>query len=706
MLTKYTLTIGETEHVVPDECLENWDEISFSLKRTDYSGVMRSFSTKFVFVGAIAELLWDLYLQDGVKASALVAVYTFTNRHTWHKQFEESLDFSKLEYEEGKLSINALDNTLGAIIKAKKGVKYEMPLSSFQDELLPTRVLITRLELKSYAVWYFRWENNYYAEDLGSICLTLNDDKSAVVSKACLEPFTESNGDDGNPDNSFFLKSHQYQSQFTAHIYGTVRCYLDPAQYGEARTGSAHQSQMQVVQNTEDEQGYNHRTVTMIWHDDVTKRGITNQQNNIVGGSLEVVTSDPSNLPTTGVVEGFIAIVGTVQYPTTPEFWTDNTVYEYNGSEWMSAGAPENYYVDRSIDMDVTIGPDQMYANTYIGLAVTRKMFLGEGSYMHVDWSDPLEQQRSVLSVSPIQLLTKIMSNIAPDASVTIVPDDEGLLASTALICGEELRLIPDAKFYTTFKDFCDFMECIFGYTYNISGNSIVFSPRPAVFIDEVVKVIGLYEGFSFSVSEDMIYSEVDIGFAKKEYGEIDGRYEKNFTNYYYTGFDITDKKFTMVSKYRADSYGIEFTARKSEGKSTDNKADEDIFFVHYTTTGGMKVYEPDDNDVYNPSLCLERNAAFLAAMANGKEMTFSMTSSDGDNTLEDVTVDEGDNLFTVGTIEFTTPDLEIPGNTNALVQIDHEGFRYVGFINELEARYGRENGVEYKLIVKEITAL
>ena len=73
MLTKYILTIGSTEHEIPDECLKNWDEISFSLKRTDYSGVMRSFSTKFIFVGDIKDLLWDLYLTYGFLASASVA---------------------------------------------------------------------------------------------------------------------------------------------------------------------------------------------------------------------------------------------------------------------------------------------------------------------------------------------------------------------------------------------------------------------------------------------------------------------------------------------------------------------------------------------------------------------------------------------------------------------------------------------------------
>ena len=62
--------------------------------------------------------------------------------------------------------------------------------------------------------------------------------------------------------------------------------------------------------------------------------------------------------------------------------------------------------------------------------------------------------------------------------------------------------------------------------------------------------------------------------------------------------------------------------------------------------------------------------------------------------------------LFTAAELEFTTEDMELPSDLNALVQIDHNGYRYTGYIKEAEARFGRLNGVDYKLIVKEITEL
>ena len=716
MLTKYTLTIGSTEYDIPDECLKNWDEISFSLKRTDYSGVMRSFSTSFEFVGEIKDMLWDLYLDDGFHAEAKVAVYTISNIHTWVKQFEEALDFSTLEVEDGVLRVNALDNTLAALIKAKKGQKYEYSVSSFFPNYVS--VYITRMELKSYAFWRFPFsENTPGSNQDKSVCLHLVDSKSAVISKAYLEPFDESNGDDGLAENSFFILSHEYGASLSLEIKGTVRCWLDKDKYGEQRDGYTHSSEMQLWTLVESEQGTNTRTrLATLWNDDVshiTIEGTTYSQ--LYGGSLDIVEASASNLPT-GSRVGMFAVVGNNNDPTSSAYWSDNHIYEWNGTSWVDKGIAGDYKQDRLIDFTYVLPESSPYPlvmrDTHIMLCLTGKMFIvkdQEDFYIKADWSDPVENAFGVAGIPPALLATRLVQSMAPNANatVTIDADSDGLIATTALVAGESLRQIGAAKIYTTFQEFCNFMECVFGYTYAIEGSNVHFMHRSAVFPETVSKEIDSFNEFNYAVNDNIIYTEVDVGFAKKDYSEIDGRYEKNFMNYYATGFDLTDKKYTLTTKYRADSYGIEFTARKSNSETTDDKADEDVFFVHYEVQQGANPrYEPDDNDDYNPSLCMERNAAYLAAMGNGDAVTFEMTSSDGDNSLTDVDVDAGDNLFTAGEIEFTTDDMEMPANVNALVQLDNNGYRYTGFIQEAECRYGKRNGVKYTLIVKEITEL
>ena len=82
------------------------------------------------------------------------------------------------------------------------------------------------------------------------------------------------------------------------------------------------------------------------------------------------------------------------------------------------------------------------------------------------------------------------------------------------------------------------------------------------------------------------------------------------------------------------------------------------------------------------------------------------MTSSDGDNGLVDVSIAAGTALFTAGELEFTTEDMILPEDWDGLIQIDHGGYRFKGYISKAEASYGRQSGIEYKLIVKDITEL
>lgn len=51
MLTKYYIEIDGQKVEIPKECIKNWDEIQCVYKRADFSGVTRSFTSQFEFVG-------------------------------------------------------------------------------------------------------------------------------------------------------------------------------------------------------------------------------------------------------------------------------------------------------------------------------------------------------------------------------------------------------------------------------------------------------------------------------------------------------------------------------------------------------------------------------------------------------------------------------------------------------------------------------
>lgn len=698
MLTKYTITIGSAVSDVPEECLANWDEISFSLKRTDYSGVMRSYSTQFVFVGAIRDLLWAEYLANGFQASASIAVHTITNTHEWEKQFEAPLDFSSLENEQGKLTINAIDNSLAALLKSKKSQKYQFPVSEFNL----TNVQIGRIAFANSQKYILPKASN----SAGNVDVRKDDTNSIVISTSWIEPADESTGYDGTSINRFFATIRTAPSPL---IRIAFEGYVN---YNLAAVRNNNVATLQLGYWVDDTNPH-FQLWANLCDNDITKElrygsvrnkwiGKNSHANYATLDALKAAAAARTDI--IGLYPGYFGIVGSNAYPN-DSYWTDNVVYEYTGSTWVSKGAPANY--NKYVLVSAPASMSALGTNEYPMLQLNNPMLITNGT-LTMTWTDPVGTTLIQGCIEPAELLQRIVDSISHGSTATIAEDEAGLLAKTYISPAEVLRGIPDPKVFTTFGNFADWMEAVFGYTYRVVDNEVQFVHRSEVFDTSSVKEIERFRGVKYSVDDGIIYSEVNAGYGKKEYGEINGRLETNFTNYYSTGYSATDRKLSLVSKYRADSYGIEFTIRKGEkeNETKDDKNDEDVFFLCAEMDSGILKYTASKNDAYAPAVCVENNAGLIAAMGNGKAVTLTMTSSDGNNELEDIDIEAGTALFSAGELEFTTDDMNEPAVLDGLVQLDYDGFRYTGFISEVKARFGRENGFEYRLIVKNITAL
>lgn len=703
MLTKYILTVGGVAHDVPDECLANWDEISFSLKRTDYSGVMRSYSTQFVFVGSIRDLLWEEYLSKGFKASADIAVYTLTDTHEWEKGFEAPLDFTSLEDVDRKLTINAIDNTLASLIKSKKGQKYQYPVSQFNL----TSVSVTRMEFPNSAK--FTLPN--VSQSAGVVDVRWDEENSIVVSQEYIQPSNASSGYDGTAEQRFFADIVKGGSPMaTIFIAATVICYLNPAYVLGVESETAH---LRFCYGTEGSTRVD--TIAELFNNDIRRKRIDGLIRSMWIG--DNIGSNPRNYASLdalktaaaerleGLYPGMFGVVGSYSYSSAnDDYWVLNEVYEYQGfGRWVAMGAPAFYSQHRYCTATAYISG--LMSTNYLMLLLDHDMAWTDAT-MTMTWTDPARTSFAYGAIRPAELLQSVVSSIMPTASASIAPDAEGLLERTYFFPAEALRKMSGAKVYTTFQQFADWMGAVFGYTYRVVGDVVQFIHRSAVFSDEEVKDIGLYRDVKYSVNDDLICSSVDAGYPKKEYGEINGRLEKNFTNYYSTGFTATDKKLSLISRYRADGYGIEFTLRKGEkvSSTTDDKNDEDLFFVCVVDRNGSAVYSSENNEIFSPENCVHRNAGYIAAMGNGSPVKLEMTSSDGYNGLYDVVVEQA--LFTAGEVQFTTDDMTEPEDVNAMVSLNDGEFFYTGFIKEAKCRFGRRKGMEYTLIVKTVEKL
>lgn len=698
MKTKLHIITGGESHEVSVTDIKNWDEIEFTLERKDYSGVMRSFSSEFAFVGKTFSLLRDLYLADGFLADAVLAVSTKNNDWTYTEQFRCPLDFSTLVMENGVLTINAIDNTLAALLKSRKGQKYEFPVSEFN---------LTNIEMGRIAFGNSqKYKLPRVSNPSGNVDVRKDDANSLVISTAYVEPADESTGYDGTSSNRFFAKINTAPSPLIRIAFeGYVNYRMDAVRNNMVAT-------LQLGYWVDDSNPHYQQWADLCDNDITKETRYGSVRNKWIGKSTHANYASLDALKAAaaartdiiGLYPGYFGIVGNNAYPNA-SYWTDNTVYEYTGTNWVSRGTPANYNKYVLVSAQATLG--SLATSEYPMLRLDNTMMITNGT-LTMTWTDPAESTIVQGCIEPSELLQRLVDSISPGSTSSIAEDDAGLLADTFIAPAEVLRNIPDAKVFSTFQQFTDWMEAVFGYTYRVVGNEVQFIHRSAVFSEGETKVIERVRDMKYSVNNGLIYTEVDTGYSKKEYGEINGRLEKNFTNYYSTGYASTDRKLSLISKYRADGYGIEFTIRKGEkdNETKDDKNDEDVFFLCATEEDGVLKYDASKNDAYNPAVCVANNAAYIAALGNGKAMTLTMTSSDGNNELEDITIDAGTALFSAGVLEFTTDDMVLPADWDGLVQTDRDGYRYRGFIGKCSARYGKPSGMDYELIIKDITRL
>ena len=151
MLCKYVLTVDRIIYEIPKSCIQNWDEIKFSRKRSGLEGITRTFTSKFQFVGEAYDLILEEYLSKYLASNASISVYTITNSHTYDEFFSCRLDFGSLTYDGNTVSINSIDDSVANIIKANKGTQYEYSVDELKDE---ARLYYDRLSYVGSATYY------------------------------------------------------------------------------------------------------------------------------------------------------------------------------------------------------------------------------------------------------------------------------------------------------------------------------------------------------------------------------------------------------------------------------------------------------------------------------------------------------------------------------------------------------------------------
>lgn len=626
--------------------LVNWADVEMSFKRGDYDGVVRSFSTKFEFANGAFSLLLKEYLEQYLNSSATIVFYVRNNSWLLNEKFRCALDFSTFTYSNTTCEINAVDNSLASLIKAKKGTQYEYPVSELKDS---TPLYYDRLEMTSKIEWLIggdlddngMWVYNTY-EDVGQSIIPLYIKGTPEIAvKNTVEVTDVSIPPSGEPTPIASLWFFHNTSSSPLHI--SVNFFT---------------------------------SVIMSKLTDNAAATLIVEQRYGSGGDRTLLEQP---------LKGFEGIIETVSIQN-----EDYTIYA------------DGYLVFRiGIKGKVRIG----MANNPFEIT-----FKGRGAAVDIN------------AIKPVTLLNRLLRSINGDkGNVTgeIATGVDERLDMAMIVPAESIRGLPNAKIYTSYTKFANWMSAEFGFVPVIGDEKVTFVHRDTLFQDKEIKDLqDSTSDLEYNVNAGLVYSGVKVGYDKQDYDSVNGRDEFRFTNEYITGITLTDNVLELVSPYRADAYGMEFLAGKRGEDTTDSDSDNDIFFVGasldgekyklvrdgYTISG---VISPSTmfNAMYSQRLMIEANARYIGAFANALEFTSSDGNSDVtiNGVSERSSVVLRNKLFTVGELSVKTGDLETPSDLSGYIRVEKNGHIYKGYVKSASYNYGRPEAVKYILIVKDV---
>lgn len=649
--------------------LKNWDDFGISQKRSNYDGVIRSFSTSFDFVNRSYDLLKEEFYKNYLSSKAGIVFYKRNNSWNWDEVFRCALDFSTYSEDGSVVSINAIDNTLAAIIKAKKSIQYEYLVADLETSTL------------KYDGLKFQYEGKY----------TLG-------------------GQSYESDGVAYINIQKTFAALGSPYYYSIPLYkLENSELPKLDSPLLFNDVPQTALSSLGECGPLIEALSDIYVDINfrTDYYVTTYSGGIEKISLLIFKKDS---------EGNVTEIKSYESDGFYKY-----INEVISNVYLAKGEFLIFAISIYFSRDVSNNIDIAFPNFSFSVN-----FLSKINSVDID------------VVSPNTILSKLLDSMTENTiehegviDVTL-PSSGGitpikfnrLLERTYIMAAESARGLSNAKIYTSYKKFCEWMEAEFGYVPVINENTVTFKHRDKLFSSTVVKDLGTeINDYELTVNDSLIYSSVKVGYDKQDYDSINGRDEFRFTNEFSTGLKLTDNTLSLISPYRADAYGIEFLVQKRGEDTTDSDSDNDVFFVDcddsvpvdqplplyrpYTEDQLSGLLSPDTmfNLNYSPRFMLEANKKYIGACTN----MLKFTSSDGNSDVSIDGVKETDDfsiperLFTVSEVEVETSDISAPDDLLGLVSLNNKGRIITGYIKQIKSYIGKAKSSSYTLIVKDI---
>jgi hypothetical protein len=228
-----------------------------------------------------------------------------------------------------------------------------------------------------------------------------------------------------------------------------------------------------------------------------------------------------------------------------------------------------------------------------------------------------LEQYRHIICMSGDSVRASGDTSYIKFYNLKQIDTSNGEVISNSISYGPVLK--------ANLSDFFDSFNAVLNASLGKTPDDKVFFENKGKVFDASTDdlLLGEVTDLEIDPDEDMFFNELEIGYPEQQYDDNQGKYEWNTTARMSTPIKSMAKLMSLVSRWRADSFGLEKlrTGTSSNG-STTNSSDNSVFLVNTDFTSFIYDYfqahyyattnDPNDKNTTMTKLTRNRGAQEL----------------------------------------------------------------------------------------------
>lgn len=410
---------------------------------------------------------------------------------------------------------------------------------------------------------------------------------------------------------------------------------------------------------------------------------------------------------------------------------------------------PTNVYRKNNFSGTVTVTGIEPGSSLYLFMGINIVGAAGDRVVLfHYDNQEPYEfeitdalykhRETIIKALRPLYIFEQLISKITNGA---YVPQSAFLqsIQDVVVSSGDAVRRISGSVIKTSLRDFFTSYNSDFGIGMGMIGNTLRLEEK-AYWVDYTDPIdLGEVSRMKVSPATDLLVNNIKAGSPNQEYDDVNGKEEFNTTQERSAPITRVAKELNLVSVYRKDCYGIEFTRINLDGKTTtDDKGDNDVFMIHIEdaprgdgyyhldrslNSGATGLLTPSTvfNLYLTPARGIRRNGNYIRSLfykLDSRYLTFQTTDKNsavvagGITENADIQIASLDApLFSCNYLEFET---KVPYNLFDILNATPlkaftgtwAGFTFIGIPDKISIQPGDNAAQTFKLLASPTTSL